>query len=343
MLFNAFLLSLLGAALAREVPTFQPMSADMIDYINNQADTTWKAGENFKGVPLSTIKKMCGAFKTPSYSRPPIKEHFLGAVDLPDSFDPRQKWTNCPTLKEVRDQGNCGSCWAFGAVSSMSDRICIASDGKANAHISAQDLLTCCDECGDGCNGGFPEAAWSFYQSTGLVTGGQYHSSQGCRPYTIANCSHHVNGTLPPCSGETPTPDCDKKCESGYKPTYDNDKHYGKDTYSVKSDEDQIKTELMNHGPIEAAFTVYSDFPTYKSGVYQHVTGSELGGHAVKMMGWGEENGTPYWLIANSWNPTWGDHGFFKILRGKDECGIESSLVAGEPKLSLHFHTGRKL
>lgn len=45
------------------------------------------------------------------------------------------------------------------------------------------------------------------------------------------------------------------------------------------------------------------------SGVYQHVTGSELGGHAVKVLGWGEENGTPYWLVANSWNSDWGDNG----------------------------------
>jgi len=45
------------------------------------------------------------------------------------------------------------------------------------------------------------------------------------------------------------------------------------------------------------------------TGVYQHVTGGELGGHAVKMLGWGVENGTPYWLVANSWNTDWGDNG----------------------------------
>ena len=68
-------------------------------------------------------------------------------------------------------------------------------------------------------------------------------------------------------------------------------------------------------------------------GVYRHVTGGVLGGHAIKIMGWGTENGSPYWLVANSWNTDWGDHGYFKILRGHDECGIESSVVAGRPKL----------
>ena len=85
----------------------------------------------------------------------------------------------------------------------------------------------------------------------------------------------------------------------------------------------------MTNGPIEVAFTVYEDFLTYKSGVYHHVSGSAKGGHAVKMMGWGVENGTPYWLIANSWNEDWGDKGYFKIRRGNNECGIEGQGVAG--------------
>lgn len=67
-------------------------------------------------------------------------------------------------------------------------------------------------------------------------------------------------------------------------------------------------------------------------GVYQHVEGEVLGGHAIRILGWGEQNGTPYWLVANSWNRDWGDHGTFKILRGKDHCGIESGVVAGIPK-----------
>jgi len=89
----------------------------------------------------------------------------------------------------------------------------------------------------------------------------------------------------------------------------------------------------MTNGPVGAAFTVYADFPTYKSGVYHHVSGSQLGGHAIKIIGWGVESGTPYWLVANSWNEDWGSNGFFKIKRGSNECGIEGSIVAGIPHL----------
>nr|XP_024424419.1 cathepsin B isoform X2 [Desmodus rotundus] len=183
-----------------------------------------------------------------------------------------------------------------------------------------------------GCNGGFPSGAWNFWKKQGLVSGGLYDSHVGCRPYSIPPCEHHVNGSRPPCSGEGgDTPKCSKICEPGYSPSYKEDKHFGCDTYSVPSDEKEIMVEIYKNGPVEAAFSVYSDFLLYKSGVYQHVTGEMVGGHAVRILGWGVENGTPYWLVGNSWNTDWGDNGFFKILRGRDHCGIESEIVAGIP------------
>lgn len=56
-----------------------------------------------------------------------------------------------------------------------------------------------------------------------------------------------------------------------------------------------------------------------------------LGGHAVKLIGWGEEKGVPYWLMVNSWNEYWGDKGLFKIRRGTNECGVDSAATAGVP------------
>jgi len=90
-------------------------------------------------------------------------------------------------------------------------------------------------------------------------------------------------------------------------------------------------TEIFTHGSVEAAFTVYSDFMSYKSGVYKHTTGTEEGGHAIRILGWGVENGEKYWLVANSWSTGWGLDGLFKILKGVNECGIEAGIVAGLP------------
>ncbi|XP_059468503.1 cathepsin B [Neocloeon triangulifer] len=327
-----FLVALIGASAVADDP--HPLSEDYINYINS-IQTTWKAGRNFhEHVSMKYITRLMGVHPDSKSYTLPAKEHLVGSTgysDLPENFDAREEWPHCPTLREVRDQGSCGSCWAFGAVEAISDRVCIHSNGTLNVHISSEDLLSCCHLCGFGCNGGFPGAAWRYWVHKGLVSGGLYGSKQGCQPYAIAPCEHHVNGSRPACEEGGRTPKCQKKCEAGYDVPYNKDLHFGKTSYSIENNIEQIQREIMTNGPVEGAFTVYHDFLSYKSGVYQHVTGSALGGHAIKILGWGVENGTPYWLVANSWNNDWGDGGFFKILRGQDHCGIESQISAGIP------------
>ncbi|XP_041661452.1 cathepsin B-like [Cheilinus undulatus] len=304
------------------------ISQEMVDHIN-KANTTWTAGLNFQNADARYLKGLCGTIlKGPKL---PLVFHNTEGIRLPDNFDARKQWPKCPTIQQIRDQGNCGSCWAFGAAEAISDRVCIHSSAQVSVEVSAEDLLSCCDSCGMGCYGGYPFAAWDFWAKNGLVTGGLYGSNVGCRPYSIPPCEHHVNGTRPPCQGETDTPQCVEQCIDGYSLSYPKDKHFGKRTYNIPTDQEQIMTEIYKFGPVEAAFSVYADFLLYKTGVYQHVTGDMLGGHAIKILGWGVEGGTPYWLAANSWNEDWGDQGYFKIKRGNDECGIESEMVAGMP------------
>jgi cathepsin B len=81
---------------------------------------------------------------------------------------------------------------------------------------------------------------------------------------------------------------------------------------------DEIKGDIYTYGSVTAAFLVYEDFLTYKAGVYRHVTGKSLGGHAIKIIGWGVD----HWICINSWNESWGDKGTFRIAFR--ECGIDS-------------------
>jgi len=80
-------------------------------------------------------------------------------------------------------------------------------------------------------------------------------------------------------------------------------------------------------GPLRTRFDVYDDFLYFsadKNEVYKHVAGNRSGGHAVLKMGWGVLNGVKYWLIKNSWGENWGnDGGYFKFVRGINNCGIE--------------------
>ena len=258
--------------------------------------------------------------------------------ELPESFDLREAHPECKTISHIQDQSACGSCWANASAGVMSDRICIKNKSFNNKNgdysVSVADLMSCCHTCGLGCNGGNIFMSFFHWNLIGICSGGDYDDKSTCKPYPFAKCEHHSSGKYPDCPSKTyPTPQCKKECQASYtEKEYKEDKTHGS-AYKVSSHEDQIKGELFRNGSIAAGFTVYEDFVQYKSGVYQHKTGHALGGHAVRIIGYGEENGTKYWLVANSWNEDWGDKGYFKILRGSNHCGIEGELVAGIPKI----------
>ena len=132
-------------------------------------------------------------------------------------------------------------------------------------------------------------------------------------------------------STEYKTPKCASTCsEAGYNNvTYAKDKHFAKSSYSLRSVAD-MQQDLLQYGSLTVSMTVYEDFENYVGGVYQHTIPSQsLGGHSIKILGWGVDGTTPYWLVANSWNVYWGESGFFRILRGSNECGIEGSAIGG--------------
>jgi len=303
-------------------------------------NSTWKAGQNkrFKNSTLADAMLLLGSLETPKHQKLPYKDVTI-LENLPESFDLREKYPQCESLREIRDQSKCGSCWAFGAAEAMSDRVCIASNGKLQTRISAENILACCGSCGFGCNGGFPDMAWQFWEQNGVPTGGLYNDKKTCQPYSFPPCDHHINGTYGPCpEQEFETPECKNTCIDEYGAEFEGDKWFSSSAYSVRNNEQEIMSEIYTKGSVECSFSVYEDFLNYRSGVYQHVKGGMLGGHAVKMIGWGVEKGVKYWIIVNSWNDGWGDKGTFKILRGKNHVGIEGGIVAGEAILKTDYY-----
>eukprot|EP00249_Psilotum_nudum_P001050 c13333_g1_i1 orf=153-1205(+) len=292
------------------------LQQSIVDIVNQHPSAGWKAGLNsrFSNSTVSDFKKLLGAYVTILND-----ENFHNHVpnlELPKNFDAREAWPGCTSLRTILDQGHCGSCWAFGAVEALSDRFCIHQ--KENVTLSENDLLSCCGfECGDGCDGGYPFQAWQYFVRTGVV-------STECDPYfDDIGCQH------PGCS-LYPTPQCVKECKDNR--IWSEAKYFAASAYRIESDPYDIMAEVYSNGPVEVSFSVYEDFAHYKSGVYKYIYGDYMGGHAVKLIGWGTtEEGIDYWLIANSWNQNWGEDGYFKIVRGTNECGIEWNPVAGMP------------
>jgi len=334
----------------------------IIDIVNNHPEALWTAGHNerFKGQPVGSSKILCGAKKT---SKEFIESEIaLGNAvraanvtgdKLPTSFDSVENWPQCAdVIGEIRDQSACGCCWAFGAAEAASDRMCIATNATLAYPLSAQDMCFCAES--NGCNGGQLYTAWRRIKNAGLVTGGMHDDTGAmgggwCSKFSLPHCHHHgPQGSDPyPAEGTTGCPNvsrsprCPTRCDADAKAPHND---FKQDKYSFSgvvtihpNSAESIMRAIMTDGPVEAAFTVYADFENYQSGIYKHITGQTLGGHAIRIVGWGEENGVPFWKVANSWNPYWGEKGYFRILRGQDECGIESvgPPYAGMPKVAL--------
>jgi len=307
------------------VGVFADRDSEIIKIINSNQKSTWKAATNqFSNWSIKEIQQKL--VSTSVGRNIPYNSHQLKIISthqqqnpskLPIEFDSRKKWPKC--IHPVRDQAHCGSCWAFGASESFSDRLCIASNGTVNVVLSPQDLVSC-DWLNFGCNGGMLTTAWMYMYHSGVV-------SEKCFPYASQ-------------SGDAPS--CPSYCINNSTVQFTDNKYFLSTYYYVGTvllyweRAEKIAEEIQNGGPIEVAFSVYEDFLSYKSGIYKYTTGSFLGGHAVKAVGWGVDNSTntPYWIIQNSWNTTWGEDGFFRILRGVNEVGIESGAISGLPDLS---------
>lgn len=215
----------------------------------------------------------------------------------------------------------------------MTDRYCIHSNQTKHFHVSSYDLMTCCKKCAPRgiCEGGSSERAWQYWADSGLVSGGEFGSNEGCVPYAIdPEVSFYINGY--PTNNK-----CKKECQPEYNLTYQEDLTYGKGLYSVENDMEAIQLEIMNNGPVQAAFKAYQDFESFPGEVYQHIHSQENdvdpAGHSIRILGWGVHNATAYWLCANSWGTDWGEQGgFFKFVRGINNCGIEARVIAGLPR-----------
>ncbi len=247
--------------------------------LNARPGRTWEAGENerFRGATVSEAKILMGVLQdVAGAERLPAKTFTADELrDVPAEFDWRTdpRAAKCPSLTEIRDQANCGSCWAFGSVEAMTDRRCIHSNGTHTEHLSAQDVASCCGILhGDmGCNGGVPSTVYGYYQNTGVVTGGNYGDKSMCYSYQLAPCAHHTNSTkYPACPAEVATPKCANACVDDGK-QWTGDKHFGLQGYSVcaqNGDDDdatcaeKMAADIYNNGPITGMFFVHQDFLT---------------------------------------------------------------------------------
>merc|ERR1711903_330849 len=254
-------------------------NTDFIVNHNNDATQTFKVGHNqFSAMSNEEFKStMLGLKHNPNFGSNPVMTK-TGAKD--DSVD----WTTKNAVTPFKNQGQCGSCWAFSTTGSVEGANAIAT-GKLQS-FSEQQLVDCAGSFGNkGCNGGLMDNGFKYIEANGDSLESDY-------PYT----------------GKDGTCDKSKVAKSAVKVTGFTD--------VPPSDEAQLMA-AVGKGPVSVAIEAdKQSFQFYKSGVFSNTDcGTQLD-HGVLVVGYGVDSGKNYWKVKNSWGATWGSAGY--ILMAKD-------------------------
>jgi len=232
---------------------------------------------------MQRLKSQAEAVK-PSYSE----------GEAPSTWD----WRDQGKVSPVRNQGMCGSCWAFSAIGNI-ESVYAKKTGQI-LQFSEQQLVDC-DTVDHGCGGGLMEDAYKYLETSGVMTEENYNytGQKGACKFDQSKALAKV---------------------TGYK-------------YASSQDENVIKQFLYENGPLAIAINA-TPLQFYFFGIFnpwfEWICNPKELNHGVLLVGYGISGNTPYWIVKNSWGQGWGEKGFFRIIAGKGACGINTYVITAE-------------
>lgn len=232
----------------------------------------------------------------------------------PDAVD----WTNSTTA--VKDQGECGGCWAYSTVETIESSVFLGS-GKF-VDLSTEQLLDC-DFDATGCSGGDPSSGVNYLMGTGgnyvpLSTAANYPDTTSATGFSHP-CTWNKKGVVKVTGGQFAVPEC----TSG----------------TCASDEDALATAVASYGPLvvcmNSGIGTDADWKHYKNGVWDKdscVATFDSVDHCVQLVGYDKKAQVPYWKVRNSWGPNFGEDGYIRFAMGKNMCciGCEALIISAE-------------
>jgi len=292
----------------------KPISAKQLNKVLFNRGNLWQATVSSVSQKSTDDKQKLLGIKLSDQDKKNIATRTLKNItnksNLPLSFDWRDQDGGLNLISEVKDQGYCGSCWAFATVGMMEGSYNTYYNKPSDFNLSEQDLISCIEP--NGCNGvstdRFDQILTQLFDNDNQPK----LTTERCLKYQA--CDAQGNGACE--SGGI-------ACSNSYSCRVNNE--FSDQTLNRLpwGDIPAIKQALVNNGPVMVGMIVYEDFFMYKSGIYEHYTGYQVGGHVVLIVGYGNYDGIDYWIVKNSWGKEWGENGYFRIKMG-DSSSLEN-------------------
>lgn len=284
-------------------------------------------GENACGVANEAVvvQATSSVDQVPNHARGYVRQESNEAVEVLTITDEMRQqtpnavdWSAQGFTSPVKNQGHCGSCWAFSAVETIESAVFKAT---GNMPILSTQQVISCDTVDAGCNGGWPAQGYEYVEKAGGIDTASDYPDTSYETGNTGNCNWDQNEVVQVSSYKYAV----EPCPSGT-------------CKNQNQKEDDLATALATNGPLSICVNA-ATWDNYKSGIFEKKCTGKANAidHCVQLVGYDKSAG--FWKVRNSWATTWGEDGFIRLPYGSNACGLADEVTLVTATVSMRNAT----